>query len=116
MTEAGDQLPDSSVNTGFGKSVSVIMGSNFADNRGKQRHGLCDFRHTRPGTSVQYDHSACTLNRPAQGVACGGSIISKGGYFSAYGNTGTSLFVNSVDQKTGAFRPFAAATNTTTVR
>jgi iron complex outermembrane recepter protein len=34
VNAAGDQLPDHSVNTGFGKDVSVLMGSNFADNKG----------------------------------------------------------------------------------
>src|SRR5712664_3998883 len=34
LTNAGDPQPDGSVNTGFGKNVSVLMGSNFADNKG----------------------------------------------------------------------------------
>jgi iron complex outermembrane receptor protein len=107
VSAANDPLPESSVNTGFGKDVSIIMGSNFADNRGNAT-AYATYDELAAVLQSKYDHSACTLNPggPA-GVKCGGSIISKGGYFSAYGNSGTSLFVNTVDQKTGAFRPFA---------
>ena len=34
VSGAGIPLPDSNVNTGFGKNVAVLIGSNFADNRG----------------------------------------------------------------------------------
>src|SRR5262249_25417454 len=34
VNAAGDVLPTGGVNTGFGKNVSVLMGSNFADNKG----------------------------------------------------------------------------------
>jgi iron complex outermembrane receptor protein len=111
VATAGDPLPDSSVDTGFGKDVSVIMGSNFADGRGNATV-YATFDNLAAVLQGKYDHSACTLNPHASGnlgVACGGSVISKGGYFSAYGNSGTSLFVNTVDQKTGAFRPFAGS-------
>jgi len=106
VTAAGDPLPDSSVDTGFGKNVSVIMGSNFADNRGNAT-AYATYDRLAAVLQGKYDHSACTLNPAGTGVGCGGSIISRGGYFSAYGNSGTSLFVNTVDQKNGAFRPFA---------
>jgi iron complex outermembrane receptor protein len=105
---AGDPLPDSSVNTGFGKDVSVIIGSNFADNKGNATF-YATFDTLAPVLQSKYDYSACTLN-PApgnKGLVCGGSVISKSGYFSAYGSKGTSLFVNTVDQHTGAFRPFS---------
>ena len=45
-------------------------------------------------------------------LACGGSGTSAkngaGGYFQAYGHR-SPLFTNTVDGKTGAFRPFTAA-------
>src|SRR5580704_8570823 len=34
VTAAGDALPDNRVDTGFGKNVSILMGSNFADGKG----------------------------------------------------------------------------------
>ena len=115
LTAAGDPQPDSEVNTGFGKDVSVVMGSNFADDKGNATAYLT-FNNLAPVLQSKYDYSACTLNPvgtgkavSTSGVACGGSVISKGGYFSAYGHSGTSLFVNTVDQKSGAFRPFGTA-------
>jgi iron complex outermembrane recepter protein len=43
---------------------------------------------------------------PAPGVpACGGSDTSRGGRFFVYGNSGT-LLNDTVDPKTGVFRPF----------
>jgi iron complex outermembrane receptor protein len=110
VAAAGDPLPDSTVDTGFGKTVSIVMGSNFDDNRGNATV-YATFDKLAPVLQAKYDHSACTLNPNAAntGVQCGGSVISKGGYFSAYGQSGNSLFVNTVDQKSGAFRPFATS-------
>ena len=109
VAAAGDPLPDSRVDTGFGKNVSVIVGSNFADNKGNATF-YATFDVLAPVLQSKYDYSACTLNPgPNNSRVCGGSVISKGGYFSAYGHSGTSLFVNTVDQKTGQFRPFTGA-------
>ncbi len=109
VSQAGDPLPDSRVDTGFGKNVSVIIGSNFADNKGNATF-YATFDVLAPVLQSKYDYSACTLNPgPGGSRVCGGSVISRGGYFSAYGNGGTSLFVNTVDQKTGQFRPFTGA-------
>jgi outer membrane receptor protein involved in Fe transport len=110
VNAADEPLPDSRVDTGFGKNVSIIIGSNFADNKGNATF-YSTFDTLASVLQSKYDYSACTLkpNATNSGLECGGSVISKGGYFSAYGKGGTSLFINTVDQKTGQFRPFTAA-------
>jgi iron complex outermembrane receptor protein len=112
VNAAGDALPDSSVNTGFGKNVSVLMGSNFADNKG---NATAFFTYDKQAAVLEakYDYSSCVMNATKAGfLRCGGSGTSAkngaGGYFQAYGPAG-ALFTNTVDGKTGAWRPFTAA-------
>lgn len=109
LTADGIPPPDSGVNTGFGKNVSVLMGSNFADNKG---NATFYFTYDRAAAVLQskYDYSGCALDATkAGGLFCGGSPIAArngaGGYFQAYGPSG-ALFTNTVDGKTGAFRPY----------
>jgi iron complex outermembrane receptor protein len=110
VSAAGDPLPDSSVNTGFGKQVSVLMGSNFADNKGNATfYATYDVK--APVLQSKYDYSACSLDATKTGLKCGGSGTSArngaGGYFQAYGLApGPALFTNTVDGKTGQFRPY----------
>ena len=118
VSAAGDALPDSSVNTGFGKNVSILMGSNFADDRGNATL-FATFDKKAPVTEAEYDYSACTLSgAKGGGLACGGSGTTAkngaGGYFQAYAlkaNGGKHLFTNTVDGLTGQFRPFNTATD-----
>jgi iron complex outermembrane receptor protein len=109
---AGDALPNNSVNTGAGKNVSVLMGSNFADNKGNATFYLT-YDKAAAVLQAKYDYSSCVLDATRAGkLACGGSGTSAkngaGGYFQAYGPSG-ALFTNTVDGKTGAFRPFTGA-------
>src|SRR3984885_12547856 len=113
LTAAGDAAPDHSVNTGFGKNVSVLMGSNFADNKG---NATFYFTYDKAAAVLEakYDYAACVLDATKAGaLACGGSGTSAkngaGGYFQAYNSPGHAAFTNTVDGKTGAFRPFTAA-------
>jgi iron complex outermembrane receptor protein len=114
LNASGDAQPDNSVNTGFGKNVSVLMGSNFADNKGNATFYLT-YDKTAATLEAKYDYAACVLDATKAGrLACGGSGTSAkngaGGYFQAYGSGGgAALFTNTVDGKTGAFRPFTAA-------
>jgi iron complex outermembrane receptor protein len=114
VNAAGDTLPDHSVNTGFGKNVSVLMGSNFADNKGNATFYLT-YDKAAAVLEAKYDYASCVLDsKKAGSLACGGSGTSAkngaGGYFQAYGSGGgAALFTNTVDGKTGAFRPFTAA-------
>jgi iron complex outermembrane recepter protein len=114
LAASGDAVPGSSVNTGFGKNVSVLMGSNFADNKG---NATFYFTYDRAAAVLEakYDYAACVLDSTKTGtLACGGSGTSAkngaGGYFQAYGGTPSKpLFTNTVDGTTGAFRPFTGA-------
>ncbi len=113
LVAAGDAMPDHSVNTGFGKNVSVLMGSNFADNKGNATFYLT-YDKAAAVLEAKYDYAACVLDatKTAPGLRCGGSGTSAkngaGGYFQAYGPSG-ALFTNTVDGKTGAFRPFTSS-------
>jgi iron complex outermembrane receptor protein len=113
LSAAGDPAPDSSVNTGFGKNVSVLMGSNFADNKGNATFYLT-YDRADAVLEGKYDYAGCVLDSTRQGgLACGGSLTSAkngaGGYFQAYTSPGHAAFTNTVDGLTGAFRPFTAA-------
>ncbi len=104
------QLPPSEVNTGFGKYASVVMGSNFADNKG---NATAYITYDNQGAALQksFDYSACALSpATATTLACGGSSTSAGGSFRAYNSTfGSRLYNYNVDPKTGVWAPFTAA-------
>jgi len=110
----GFDLPDHSVNTGFGKNVSILIGSNFADDRGNATI-YATFDTKAPVLQSKFDHSACVLDTNKAGnLLCGGSATSArngaGGYFQAYGLApGPALFTNTVDGTTGAWRPYVSA-------
>ena len=113
VTAAGDPLPPSHVNTGAGKDLSILMGSNFADGKGNATF-YATYTSAAAVLQSQYDYSACSLGAPKKSavlngtgkISCGGSGTSAGGYFQAYGNSGAALFTNTVDRSTGAFRAF----------
>jgi iron complex outermembrane receptor protein len=116
VAASGYDLPDSNVNTGFGKNVAVLMGSNFADDRGNATF-FATYDEKAAVSQSKYDYSSCVINaRSGNRIRCGGSGTTAkdgaGGYFQAYGNDGTALFTNTVDGKTGAFRPYNTATDT----
>jgi len=102
-------LPPSEVNTAFGKYASIVMGSNFADNKGNVTTYLT---YDNQGAALQksFDYSACNLGpATATTLACGGSSTSRGGSFRAYNSTfGSRLYNYTVDPSTGTWRPFAA--------
>lgn len=116
VSAAGDQLPPNNVNTGFGKNLSIVMGSNFADDRGNAT-GYITYDQSAAVLQGKYNYSACSLGATSTGgLHCGGSGTSAkngaGGYFQAYGGanqSGPALFTNTVDGKTGAFRPFTSS-------
>jgi outer membrane receptor protein involved in Fe transport len=106
-------LPPSEVNTGFGKYASIIMGSNFADNRG---NATAYVTYDNQGAALQksFDYSACNLGPNGAGTAllCGGSSTSRGGSFRAYNSTfGARIYNYTVDPSTGTWRPFVGATD-----
>ena len=110
VTAAGDQLPPSEVNTSFGKSASVIIGANFADNKGNASAYLT-YDNQSATVQSKFDYSACTLTPtpltpPYHALACGGVVTSRSGWFGGFGAAGTTLVSHTVDVQTGVFRPF----------
>ena len=108
----GFPLPPSSVDTGFGKSASILAGSNFADNKG---NATAYITYDNQGAALQksFDYSACSLTVNGAGnLACGGSSTSgkngAGGSFRAYSNSGVRLFNNTVDGTNNTFRKFSS--------
>ncbi len=112
VSGAGYAVPPSEVNTAFGKYASVIMGSNFADNKGNAT-AYITYDNQGPALQKSFDYSACNLgpNGAGTGLVCGGSSTSRGGSFRAYNAAGHRLFNYTVDPSTGVFRPFSAATD-----
>ena len=108
VTAVGDQLPSSSVDTGFGKNVAVLMGSNFADNKG---NATAYVTYDNQGAALQssFDYSACTLSpHGPNSLACSGSGTAAkngaGGHFYASTASGHSFIHHTVDGTTGIFR------------
>jgi iron complex outermembrane recepter protein len=113
VTAAGDPLPTGRVDTGFGKDIAVIMGSNFADNKGNAT-GYITYDNQSPALQSQFDYSACTLGAAsATKLGCAGSGTSAkngaGGHFYASTSNGHSFIHHTVDGTTGQFRPFNAS-------
>jgi iron complex outermembrane recepter protein len=109
VTAAGDVLPPSSVNTGFGKNASILVGSNFADNKG---NATAYITYDNQGATLQksFDYSACSLTVSNNALACGGSETSAkngaGGAFFGTGANGVPFLFNTVDGLTNTFRAF----------
>jgi len=110
VTESGYPLPDSNVNTGFAKNVSILIGSNFAEDKGNATiYATWDKQDAV--LQGKYDYAACNVQATGAGaLTCGGSGTSAkngaGGYFQAYPTSGPALFTNTVDGKTGHFRAY----------
>src|SRR6202522_1048500 len=106
-TAAGQPAPSGTVNSGQQKTVSFIAGSNFADGAGNATvYATYDKAASNIGS--QFDYSACSLGFVAGKAACAGSGTNAGGSFLAYGSKGRILD-NTVDPKTGTFRPSVAS-------
>ena len=94
---------------GFGKNVSVLMGSNFNDNKG---NATAYITYDNQGAALQskFDYSACALSPvSATQLACVGSGTAAkngaGGHFYASTANGHSFIHHTVDGLTGQFRP-----------
>jgi outer membrane receptor protein involved in Fe transport len=103
--------PPSAVNTGQNRTASILVGGNFADDRGNAT-AYASFLNSSPAVGYQFDHAACVLTggpHPNDPITCGGSGTSAHGEFLMFGQVGgatTTIVNNTVDPKTGAFRPF----------
>jgi len=111
VSAAGFPAPTGSVNSGFEKNFSFVAGSNFADGAGNATV-YATYDKQAQNIGGQFDYSACSLSHGANGAVCGGSGTSAGGTFLAYNSTGSKrILADTVDPKTGAFRPATAADN-----
>jgi iron complex outermembrane recepter protein len=121
LVNKGDPVPDSTVDAGFNKDVSILMGSNFADGKGNATV-YATYLKTSPAVGYQYDYAGCSLNTPSTlpgpgGLSCGGSGTPATGRFAVYGLIGGSIkpatpaSSYAVDPSTGAFRPYSNATD-----
>jgi iron complex outermembrane recepter protein len=118
VSQAGDPLPPSNVDTAFGESGSIIAGSNFNDNKG---NATAYITYDNQGAALQksYDYSACSLVTTGTSIFCGGSGTTAkngaGGNFYGFGQSGAPLpnigGSYTVDGKTGVFRPLNPATD-----
>jgi outer membrane receptor protein involved in Fe transport len=103
--------PPSTVNTGQNRTASILVGANFADDRGNAT-AYASFLNSSPAVGYQFDHAACTLiggQHPNDPITCDGSPTSAHGLFDMLGivaGHATTIVDNAVDPKTGAFRPF----------
>jgi iron complex outermembrane receptor protein len=109
VTAAGDALPSSNVNTAFGKNASVLMGSNFNDNKGNVT-AYVTYDNQGPALQSKFDYSACSISPvSATQLGCVGSGTAAkngaGGHFYASTANGHSFIHHTVDGLTGQFRP-----------
>jgi outer membrane receptor protein involved in Fe transport len=102
-------LPDSSINTGFAKDASVILGFNTPDGKGNAEF-YATFKKQNPIIQSQYDYSACTLASADSWVdaGCGGSSTSYPGRFTSFDNQFNRTGSNTVGPG-GTLVPFTDA-------
>ena len=113
LSDFGATLPPSSVNTGQNRTLSVLMGSNFADGKGNAT-AYATYLKSSPSVGNQFDHAGCTLNggsTPHSAITCGGSSTSAHGRFlylglNKKGTSSTALGDFAIDPKTGQLRSF----------
>jgi iron complex outermembrane recepter protein len=109
---AGYDLPDSSVNTGYSRDFSFVMGSNFAEDRGNATF-YATYRDVEAVLQGDYDFSACTFNS-GDVFTCGGSGTTYPSRLRprAPASAGGGLGNFVIDGTTGSMRPYDAATDT----
>lgn len=116
VNAAGDGPIAGTVDSGFNKDLAVLVGSNFADGKGNAT-GYMTYTNQASVLQRPFDYSACTLegHKNASGgtnLQCGGSYTDRGGSFLGYNASYTANTVyDTVDPKTGIFRPINTATD-----
>jgi iron complex outermembrane receptor protein len=112
VSAAGDQLPPSRVDTGFGKNAALLVGSDFAGHTANATAYLT-YDNQAAVLQSQYDYSACQVSLlpatgpPYTGLGCGGSGVAAGGQFVAFGSSGAAaLLDDTVDTRSGVLRPY----------
>jgi iron complex outermembrane receptor protein len=113
VSAAGDPVPTGRVDTAFGKNVSILMGSNFNENKGNAT-AYITYDNQSAALQSKFDYSACSLDPtgapPPNGLACVGSGTSKGGRFYASTPGGHSFITHTV-LPNGVFAPIGTPGN-----
>jgi iron complex outermembrane recepter protein len=106
----GAKAPPSEVNTGANRDVSIVLGSNFADDKGNAT-AYFTFTSTSPAVGSQFDDAGCTIiggSSKTSPLHCGGSETMATGAFFETGLVGghpATLVSDTIDSKTGQMRP-----------
>jgi iron complex outermembrane recepter protein len=97
VSEHDYPLPSSTINTGFGRDASVIMGISTPDGKGNAEF-YATYHRNNPIVQSQYDYSACTLNSGTswQAAGCSGSSTSYPGRFKNFDNQFNTIGDNTV--------------------
>jgi outer membrane receptor protein involved in Fe transport len=106
---AGFATPKSNVDVGFTKDFAVVLGGNFAEDRGNATF-YATYREVDAVLQGDFDFSACTFNS-GDSFSCGGSgttFPSRLRVRSPDGTLGPNLIL---DRTTGNLRPFNADTD-----
>jgi iron complex outermembrane recepter protein len=99
-------LPDDNVMDGYSKEITAIMGINTDDGRGNLTAWL-GYRNNDAVLQANRDYSACAIgSASATAFTCGGSSTSYPGRFTDF-----DTFNYTIDQTTGEFRDFDAASD-----
>ncbi|MDY0067506.1 MAG: TonB-dependent receptor [Steroidobacteraceae bacterium] len=107
VRDAGYQLPKGTVNGGYTKEISFLLGSNFADDRGNATF-YASYRNVDELLQADYDYSACSFNS-GDAFSCGGSSTSfPGRFLTVDPNTGDIAGSLTFDGA-GGMRPYTGA-------
>lgn len=110
VRDAGYDLPETNINTGYARDFSFLMGANFADDRGNATF-YATYRDVEQVLQGQYDFSACTFNGGDE-FSCGGSGTTYPTRLRARNPATQRQSTNMIiDKNTGALRPYSAATD-----
>jgi iron complex outermembrane receptor protein len=112
LSASHNPIPQSTVNSGANRTLSLLVGANFADGKGNAT-GYATYLNSSPAVGYQFDHAGCTLNGGSSDVTvppiCGGSSTSGHGRFFMLGvvaGVTTPIVNRAVDPVTGLFRPY----------
>jgi iron complex outermembrane receptor protein len=106
VRDNGFFAPSDTVNTGYSKDFAIVMGSNFAEDRGNATF-YATYRDVDPVLQGEYDYSSCTLDS-GDTFSCGGSGTAYPARFRPVNSSGNIVGSYTLDENTGALIPGSA--------